>query len=332
MAAFHPRISTVICTYERYASLRSSIESLLSQEIARDDIEIIVVDNSPEKQKSIDFAGEYGNSSPIKFIFEPRPGLSNARNVGLQAARADIVAFIDDDALAAPGWAQAIVDAYVSFKGQAGIVGGRVALRWPDKQPGWLGNNLLGYLGQCDLGKSQREIDDTEWLVGCNISYDRGALLKAGGFQVELGRNGGAHNLLSNEELEASKRIKALGKKIIYAPAAFAEHVVDPDRVSQRWFRRRSAWQAVSDYVSRPHDVAQMVRLSTRRIGRLSKLRSKSESIGFFSEKTTSLAFKQDVDMVYNLVILLLAGGAFGMDSKNEKPTFFDRVLNTLKI
>jgi hypothetical protein len=70
-------------------------------------------------------------------------------------------------------------------------------------------------------------------------------LLKIGGFDENLGRKG--VQLLSNEELEATRRIRSLGYAPYYDPAVLVYHKVQPERVSQAWLRRRVAWQAISD-------------------------------------------------------------------------------------
>jgi hypothetical protein len=70
--------------------------------------------------------------------------------------------------------------------------------------------------------------------------------------QPSLGRIGSDFSLLSNDESEVTERIRAMGRISMYAPAATVEHVIDPARLTREWFRRRPAWQAVSDFIQDP--------------------------------------------------------------------------------
>ena len=297
-------LSAIICTHDRYDLLPEAIESLLKQDAAPAAVEIIIVDNSSDQLAAADFAKRYDKIAGMTYLIEPQPGLSNARNVGVATACGDIVAFIDDDARAAPGWARELIAAHSAYGGKAGIVGGRVIPRWQIAPPGWLGRELYGYLSLLDLGDERRELKPGEILVGCNLSFNRAALLAAGGFSTRLGRTGSGANLLSNEELEAASRVTGVGKLSIYAPGAVVEHIVQAGRLTQDWFRRRAAWQAVSDLLSRPDDAEALAREAA------AHLRFRRPRIGRFPERATSEALRRDMVMTYSAMILALHGGS----------------------
>jgi glycosyltransferase involved in cell wall biosynthesis len=188
----------------------------------------------------------------LTYLVEPKPGLSNARNKDTAAASGRIVAFIDDDARACPSWAKELLHAHAAFDGRAGIVGGPPDCpRWIDEKPAWIDEPSRSYLGVIDLGRELRELSARGWLAGCDISFDVVSLIAAGGFSTRLGRMGSGSMLLSNEEIEASERVRAIGKLAIYTPKAVIEHVIPPKRLTQSWFCRRAAWQAVSDLLSK---------------------------------------------------------------------------------
>ncbi len=275
-------LSAVICTHDRYDLLPAAIELLLRQDTAPGVVEIIVVDNSPDQSATAEFARRYAGAADLRYLAEAQAGLSNARNVGVAAARGGIVAFIDDDARASPNWASELIAAHSAYQGKAGIVGGRVIPRWQTPPPRWLGPELFGYLSLLDLGDERRELAAGETLVGCNLSFDRPALLAAGGFSTRLGRTGSGATLLSNEELEAANRITRAGKLSIYAPHAVVEHIVQAERLTQDWFRRRAAWQAVSDLLSRPDEAEALAReaaahLRFRRAPRIGRFTEQGE-------------------------------------------------------
>jgi hypothetical protein len=91
-----------------------------------------------------------------------------------------------------------------------------------------------------DLGRELCELSAGEWLAGRNISFDMVSLIAAGGSPPRLGRMGSGSTLLSSEEIEASERVRAMGKLAIYTPKAVVEHVIPRERLTQSWFRRRA--------------------------------------------------------------------------------------------
>ena len=69
---------------------------------------------------------------------------------------------------------------------KAGVVGGRVLPLWVEQRPKSLGNKPYQYLSVIDWVAKLRESDKDNWLVGCNIAYNREALLRIGGFSRAL--------------------------------------------------------------------------------------------------------------------------------------------------
>ncbi len=262
-----------------------------------------MVDNSPDQAGAARFGQRYAGLPNLTYLVEPKPGLSNARNIGTAAALGRIVAFIDDDARACQSWANELLNAHAAFDGRAGIVGGPIAPRWTDEKPAWLGKRLLGYLSLVDLGHQLRELSAAEWLAGCNISFDRACLIAAGGFSTRLGRMGSGSTLLSNEEMEVSERVRAMGKLAIYAPKAVVEHVIPRERLTQSWFCRRAAWQAVSDLLSEPELAPALAEIALRRLSR------RNDGSQLFGALRGAAELKRDMDLAYSLVIVALCGG-----------------------
>src|SRR5262245_53086459 len=97
LTSSEPRLSVVICTYDRYAVLSDAIHSLLQQQLDAGALEIIVVDNSPDQENAGRFRAGFAREPALTYLLEATPGLSHARNVGVAHARADLVAFMDDD-------------------------------------------------------------------------------------------------------------------------------------------------------------------------------------------------------------------------------------------
>lgn len=245
-----PDISAVICTYQRYDCLGDAIDSLDRQNLSRESYEIIVVDNSPDRDFSSSFAQRYAEHPNLSWIVEHTAGLSNARNAALERARGKIIAYMDDDALADADWLDRLLSAFSMFGERAAVVGGKVEPIWESPRPGWLHDDYLRHLSLVDLkGYVPRVLGTAESLAGTNIAFRTDRLNETGGFSTDLGRKGGSHALLSNEENEICRILRRDGLSIVYAPDAIVSHRIGSARLTQEWFRRRVAWQAVSDYL-----------------------------------------------------------------------------------
>jgi hypothetical protein len=239
-------LTAIICTFDRYHVLGDAIASLRAQDIP---IEIIIIDNSPDQARAHATAQTYGGIPNLRYIPEPAPGLSRARNTGIALAGTDIVAFIDDDAVAAPAWARGLLAA---FGPGIGAVGGPVRPIWGAPRPAWLGDDLLNFLSLIDWGPAPHEVVAGRGLIGCNLALDKQLVVELGGFPEHLGRSGSEASLLSNDEAGLLARISAAGRGIFYTPDAAVAHLVEPGRLTQEWFLKRAAWQAVSDYLMDP--------------------------------------------------------------------------------
>ncbi|KAM3096959.1 glycosyltransferase family 2 protein [Phormidesmis sp. 146-35] len=239
-----PQVSAIICTHNRDHYLGLAIDSLLSQSFA--DFEVVVVDNaSSDRTREV---VEARLSDPrLKYVYEPITGLSVARNTGAKAANSEILAYLDDDAIATPDWLKHLYEAYQQNEKLA-IAGGKVTLLWVNDMtpPPWLSDGLAGNLGAYDLGDSLVYVDRPGLTPrGLNYSIRRTFLEQIGGFDPNLGRVG--KNLLSNEELHMTNLALQTGWQVAYLPDALVAHHVAPERVNQSWFLSRGWWQGISE-------------------------------------------------------------------------------------
>jgi glucosyl-dolichyl phosphate glucuronosyltransferase len=242
-----PKITAVICTHNRYDVLPDAIASLCGQSLDSAALEILVIDNSTDIAGQTRYWSDHQLPSNGRLVLDKTPGLSRARNTALREARAPVIAYIDDDAIAMPDWCAATLAAFESDE-NIGIAGGPVEPIWPNEAPSWLHKWQRGFLTIVDHGSYAREIEEGEWLAGTNIAFRTSALNSAGGFNEGLGRIGSS--LLSNEELVISAKIREMGYRVYYTPDAKVMHRVHGERVAQQWLRKRVGWQAVSDLLA----------------------------------------------------------------------------------
>ncbi len=307
-------ISAVICTYNRYDLLPKAIESCLGQSLRAADYEILVIDNSPAGENKTAFKQRYAGERRVKYILEETPGLSNARNVAAREAASPIVAYLDDDAIADAEWLAQLVLAFETFGDEAAIVGGRIDPIWEIPRPSFVHDEMLGMLTVVNWGGTLREAAHDEWVAGANVAFRVAALQEIGGFSTALGRTGGGATLLSNEESAVIEKLRTAGYKLIYAPDAQVDHLVDARRLTREWLRKRTAWQAVSDLIKRPQDFEGKEKAYWGVIARYMKdvpprLRPPA---GLFTDTSSKNEFQAQLSAVYCLTALgLMGAGSF---------------------
>lgn len=302
-------IAAVICTYNRYDLLPQAIDSLVNQTIAASKFHIIIVDNTPENEQQIAFRDKYHKLPNIHYHIEPIAGLSNARNVGAKIGNSKYTAYLDDDAVASEAWLENIVAAFQAFP-KAGVVGGQILPIWPVARPAWLPDSALGALSVVDWEGELRKIADNEWVAGANFSVLTEALLEVEGFNTALGRKGGGHVLLSNEEAHLREKIELRGYITLYAPEASVDHLVDERRLNRAWLRRRMAWQAISQVVQDDQlDEEAMERAWDDMQSVFSHFPPHLRSVrGFFHTFAEPELNSKQIGAFYSLTMLLLGG------------------------
>jgi glycosyltransferase involved in cell wall biosynthesis len=239
-----PQVSAIICTHNREQYLGAAIDSLLAQNFAN--FEVIVVDNASTDRTPAIVQTRLADAR-LKYVYEPVPGLSVARNTGAKVAQGNILAYLDDDAVANPHWLSQIYAAYQA-NAKLAIAGGKVTLLWVAGMtaPNWLSTELAGNLGAYDLGDTLVYVEQPRLTPrGLNYSIRKTFLDQVGGFDPNLGRVG--KNLLSNEELHMTDLALQQGWQVAYLPEALVAHNVAPERVQRQWFLNRGWWQGISE-------------------------------------------------------------------------------------
>ncbi len=241
----NPQISVIICTYNRVDRLAAALASLTRQTLDPAAFEVLVVDNN-----SIDTTADLvqrmrAQPFKLRYLLESHQGLSLARNRGCHEARAGILAFLDDDAIAAPGWLACLWEDFTRRSVRPTCVGGRVEGLWERPRPSWCHDGLLGYYSLLDLPMQAPAVLPHEYVFGCNMAFDRAALAAIGGFPVVLGRVGSS--LISGEETLVQDALRDRGGQILYDPRAAVQHLVEARRLSKAWMLRRLYCQGVTE-------------------------------------------------------------------------------------
>ena len=145
-------LSVIVCTYNRVDYLKDMIASFYAQEKLGDhSFEFIVVDNN-SSDRTAEVCETFANESGFRYVSEPQQGLSFARNRGLEEAKGDLVAYLDDDVLVSSGWIDALLQAFSET--DASVVGGRSLIRFESEAPPWFGEAFRRMLSEVDLGST----------------------------------------------------------------------------------------------------------------------------------------------------------------------------------
>jgi GT2 family glycosyltransferase len=229
-AADCPLVTVVVCTRNRPESVMVTLRGLAAMHYRP--FEIVVVDNAPSSDATKDaILEEFGADPRFRYVREPRPGLSCARNRGIAEAAADIVAFTDDDVRVDPWWINGIMRGFRAADDVA-CVTGLIATAEMENAA-----QLYFHLRE-DLGFSckRRIFDLTEnrddsrlypyaagiFGGGANFALSRTALKDIGSFDEALGAgtpSGGG------EDINMFTRVVLSGHRLVYEPSAVVSHV-----------------------------------------------------------------------------------------------------------
>jgi O-antigen biosynthesis protein len=225
-----PFISAVVCTRGRPARLRGCLRALSQQEYPA--FEVVVVDNAAADGMVSDLVlasqGPGQDGPLVRYVAEPRPGLSWARNAGIAAARGEIIAFLDDDEEPDRHWLAGLAAGFARGD-DIGCVSGLVVPARLDTRAQELFEQLGGHCkGRgCSpavfsgCGPQSPLYPLPPFGVGANMAFRRAALARIGGFDTALGAG---TPTCAGEDTLALTLLLLSGYRVAYEPAALMRH------------------------------------------------------------------------------------------------------------
>lgn len=239
-----PSISVVITTYDlaRYAEFRDCVDSVIEQ--SYDSYDIVLVTETEGVRDAV--ARDYGDEGCITIHhLTDGENLATARNAGARASTGDVVAFIDDDAIASSEWITELARGYVESGCDA--VGGSADPYWLSQTGWYIPEEFWFLVGATHQGFPEEE-GEVRNTFGCNISFRRDVFLNLGCFNTNLGKNHG-HNLQSEETEFCARLREETGNGLYYVPDARIKHKVYREQVSLKWLLDRAYWQGYSKVI-----------------------------------------------------------------------------------
>ena len=181
----------------------------------------------------------------ISLLSCDRIGANCARNIALHHSTADLIAYVDDDAIPAPSWSATVLHTFAEVGPHVGALAGAIEPAWEGEVPHWLTPDIAVYYSALDLGDSRRPLAAHESFVSANVAFRRNALVAAGGFHEKLGRVGAS--LFSNDEVYTCRVLQRTGWTILYEPQMRVRHSVAASRLNWQWLTKRLYQQGRSD-------------------------------------------------------------------------------------
>ena len=223
-------VSVVVSTHNRQDDLGAALESLLHQ-VGVVPYEVLIVDNNSTDDTRAVVERAIGSSPvPLRYLFEPRQGVSYGRNTGILHARAPIIAITDDDCRPAPDWIAAIAQTFEKYP-DIDCIGGRVVPAWPDDVPSWLTTLQTGPLAICEHGDDDLPVDAGHaalCLLTANFASRRSVFEKAGMFSTDYPRG---------QDRELQLRMWRAGCRGLYVPRLVVMVPIPPARLKKPYFR-----------------------------------------------------------------------------------------------
>jgi glycosyltransferase involved in cell wall biosynthesis len=228
-----PLVSVIICTRNRAAALRDSLESVRIAAAAAPDVsmELVIVDNGSTDGTSESVTAWAATAAiTTRLVVEPRAGLSIARNTGVAASKGDIILFTDDDCRLEPDYLSQLIRVYAG-RTDAVIIGGRVELGDPRDLPMTIKTDRTpAVFDGIDIGA---------FVIGSNLTLNRVAWKKVGLMDE---RFGAGTKLKASEETDYIHRAHLVRIPILYRPELCIHHFHGRRSVSEV----RSLWRNYS--------------------------------------------------------------------------------------
>jgi GT2 family glycosyltransferase len=209
MAVEYP-VSVVVVTKNRSHLLKQCLEAIKNQTIS--DLQLVVIDDNSTDETQIvakKFSEEFTTSSDDqKMIYlkttPPAIGLTNGRNLGIRSSMSEIIIFADDDAIPNNDWVEKIKDVFDTDERIGGVRGRVIPI-----------TNHFVNTELADFYTISDQVEDTEFLQGCNMAVRKSAVLQSGMFTP---------GIMHYEEQELSARLRSNGFRIVYTPYAIVKH------------------------------------------------------------------------------------------------------------
>ena len=234
------RLSLIVATYNRSASLIRALESVAQQNAPASEWECVVINNNSTDDTQERFA-EFAAAHPdlnMRMVTELRQGLSFARNRGIRESEAEYIAIIDDDERISPDFITSYISLFDSTP-DAVAAGGPIVAEYPSGRPRWMSHfTERPVANTMYFGEKVRVFPEGRIPGGGNMALRRSAVRRYGVFDTSLGYVG--ESLIGGEESDLFERLRIAEAKYYYVPKAVMYHIIPPEKLTANYISRLS--------------------------------------------------------------------------------------------
>lgn len=244
-ASDSPQITVAICTLNRAMFLERCLEGLAANEYCAP-VDILIVDNG-STDSTPDVVESFKDRLQLSYVYEPRTGLSHARNCALALARTEYIVYLDDDGVPDTSWLRSIsmgIHKYIPD-----IFGGPYVPYYTRPRPSW----YLDTFGSAHLDLPEGDVDAAICFSGGNMGWRVDLLNQLGGFDPNLGMIGDRLRLGEETALQITLRSRPDLRRV-FLPQMSMQHHVAATKMSLRYIAMRSFVYGTQLHLINPND------------------------------------------------------------------------------
>ena len=297
-----PYISAVIGAYtlDRMRDIDDLLNGFKKQEYKNYEI-VFISDCNSELLVEVKKLAKKLRINNIRFFLNKKKGLSNVKNLGIQKAKGEIVAFIDDDAVPFPKWTKAIKEGFQK-SADVGAVTGTLLPEWIEGEKKWFPEELYWMIG-CSYSLHPKKKCFVRNGFGGNLAFNKKVFKKIGLFNPELGYDLGSNKKIQVDGEEADICIKlhnVAKKRVFFNPTMKIYHKVYLSRLKLKTLLRRAYGQGYSKAIIKRTNTNENLSTENSYIKHL---------VTKFYPKTVLMLFYRPIRALRRLVVVSLVTG-----------------------
>ncbi|WP_164103338.1 glycosyltransferase [Candidatus Laterigemmans baculatus] len=228
-----PKLTVAVCTWNRARLLDQTLEQMRALQEPAGGWELIVVNNNCTDDTD-EVIAKYASELPLRRLFEPVPGQTNARNSAFASAAGELIVWTDDDVLVDREWLVAYAEAATRYS-DASFFGGPIHPWFEVEPPGWLVEvfpRVEAAFATRDFGGQVFELSESKTPFGANYAV-RTKVQRCYPYDPEVGLRPGS--TMRGDEVSVLRRLLAAGHRGCWVPTAQVRHYIPRERLSRRY-------------------------------------------------------------------------------------------------
>jgi len=231
-------LSVVICTWNRAALLRQTLEQMTQLRVPSGvSWEVLVINNNSTDDTEV-AVKLFQTRLPLRYFFEPKKGKSNALNLAMKEARGEYLLYTDDDVLVEEDWLSGYTEAFARHP-ECAIFGGAIEPWFEGTPPPWIEAVLplvesAWAIRRMERARAPFTMEKSFLPFGANLVIRKAEQLR---FPYDPSLGPSEDTQMRGEETAVVAQMLGAGVKGIWAPAARVRHFLPKARQSADFLR-----------------------------------------------------------------------------------------------